>query len=60
MTAKQILSQKPSVKMRDKYTDAEFTVAEITILLMPMVMSRDPEIDRFAERFELLYRGETR
>ncbi len=53
MTARQILSQRPTVKMRDKYTDQEFTVAEITILLTPMVMSRDPDIDAFADRFEL-------
>jgi hypothetical protein len=54
MTAKQIMSQKPTTKMIDKYSGAEFTVAEITVLLAPMVMSRDPDIDAFAERFELV------
>lgn len=52
MTVKQIMTMKPNLKLRDKFSGEVFLVSEITLLLSQMVIRRDPFINEFADRFE--------
>ena len=55
MNAKQLMSNKGNVKLRDKFSGAEFTVGEITIILIQMITSRQiKDADDFSDRFEII------
>ena len=52
MEPKQILSQKDDTKLRDKYTNVEFTAKEIRLVMIKTHLIGNDGFE-FAERFEL-------
>ena len=55
MSVKQLMTMKPTGKLRDKFSGAEFVVSEVTMILSQMVISRQyKDADEFADRFEVI------
>ena len=53
MKTKDLMSMKPTDTVKDKFSGAEFTVSEITMLVSQMIVSRQyKDADAFSDRFE--------
>jgi hypothetical protein len=53
MTVKQMMTKKPTEKVKDRFSGAEFTVSELTPILSQMVVNmQGDDAANFADRFE--------
>jgi len=57
MTPKELLAQKPTQKVTDKYSGAVFEVRELAPILVAMMQNTPNDADEFADRFEALTDG---
>jgi hypothetical protein len=57
MTPKELLAQKPTKKVVDKYSRAVFEVRELAPILVAMMQNTPDDADEFADRFEALTDG---